>query len=613
VARDGGGEPARERKDPEQAWLTQVYRPGVPQLTFRAIGVGVLLGAVMALSNLYVVLKTGWSLGVTLTACIAAWALFRLLGGLGLSRREFGDLENNAMASVASGAGYMTGGGNLAALGALMMLTGAAPPGPWLFLWFAAVAALGVFIAIPVKRQLVNVEALPFPTGTATAETIRALHARSGEGVTKARWLAGASAVGVAVALLKDVKARWMPWNLPDAIGLPFTIAGLPAARWTLSLETSVLMLGGGALMGIRTTASMLLGAVVTYGFIGPWLVREGIVAVASYRAIVGWSLWGAAGMLVSSGLLSFAFQWESVARSFREIAALFRRGERTGGDPIAAVEIPGAWFVMGVLTVGPVVVWLMSRLFGIPWWMGALTLPLALVMAVVAARVTGETDITPTKALGPLTQFVYGGLLPGRMEANVMGANATGGVGLHSADLLTVFKTGWLLGASPRQQMAAQLIGVVAGAATIVPAFALLVPDASVLGSQAFPAPASQVWAGVSKVLVSGFGSLHPTARVAIAVGAALGVLLVLAEKLLPRSWRPWVPSPSGLGIAMVIPANNSIAMFLGSAVATWLQRRRPALADQTVVPVASGFIAGESLMGILVALLVAAGVLGR
>jgi uncharacterized oligopeptide transporter (OPT) family protein len=113
--------------------------------------------------------------------------------------------------------------------------------------------------------------------------------------------------------------------------------------------------------------------------------------------------------------------------------------------------------------------------------------------------------------------------------------------------------------------------------------------------------------------VLVSGFASLHPTARAAILVGAALGVVLVVAEKTLPPRWRAWVPSPSGLGIAMVIPANNSIAMFAGSAVATWLQRKRPALAEETVVPVASGFIAGESLMGIAVALLVAAGVLGR
>ena len=599
----------------ERRWLAEVHRPGVPQLTLRAAVTGAVLGAVMALSNLYVVLKTGWSLGVTLTACIAAWAAFKLLGSLGISRRPFGDLENNAMKSIASSAGYMTGGGNLAALGALLMLSGTVPAGGWVFAWFSAIAALGVVVAIPVKRQLVNVEQLPFPTGTATAETIRALSASGGEGMAKARWLAAAGAVGVAIALLKDVKAPWMPFNLPDFLPIPLlAIAGLPAARWTLSVETSVLMLGGGAIMGFRTTWSMLLGAVVTYGVIAPRLVAAGIIPGPGFKSIVSWSLWGAAGMLVASGLLSFAFQWRSIARSFREIGALLRPGRAGGGaDPLAEVEIPASWFAMGVLAVAPVLLWLLNRLFGVPLWAGLLTLPMALVMAVVAARVTGETDITPTKALGPVTQAVYGVVLPGRLDANVMGANATGGVGLHAADLLTDLKCGWLLGASPRQQMAGQLLGVLVGAAAVVPAFALLVPDASALGTEALPAPASVVWAGVSRVLVNGFGSLHPTARMAMGVGAALGVALVVLERALPPRWRPFVPAPSGLGIAMMIPGNNSIAMFAGSAAATWLLRRRPELAERTVVPVASGFIAGESLMGILVAVLVATGVLGR
>jgi len=612
---DPPADPAAAAAEVERRWLAEVHRPGEPQLTLRAAVTGCVLGAVMALSNLYVVLKTGWSLGVTLTACIAAWAAFKVLGGLGLSRRPFGDLENNAMKSVASSAGYMTGGGNLAALGALLLLTGAIPGPGWVFVWFAAVAALGVVVAIPVKRQLVNVEQLPFPTGTATAETIRALSAVGGDGMAKARWLAGAGAVGVALAVLKDVRAPWMPFNLPEVLPIPFlVVAGLPAARWTLSLETSVLMLGGGAIMGFKTTWSMLLGAAITYGVIAPRLVAAGIVPGPGFRSIVGWSLWGAAGMLVASGLLSFAFQWRSIARSFREIGALLRPGRAGGaGDPLAGVEIPASWFALGVLLVSPVILWLLQRLFGVPLWAGLLTLPMALVMAVVAARVTGETDITPTKALGPVTQAVYGVVLPGRLEANVMGANATGGVGLHAADLLTDLKCGWLLGASPRPQLAGQLLGVLAGAAAVVPAFALLVPDASALGTEALPAPASVVWAGVSRVLVNGFGSLHPTARLAMAAGAAIGVALVLVERALPARWRPFVPSPSGLGIAMMIPGNNSIAMFLGSAAATWLQRRRPALAERTVVPVASGFIAGESLTGILVAVLVATGALGR
>ncbi len=87
----------------------------------------------------------------------------------------------------------------------------------------------------------------------------------------------------------------------------------------------------------------------------------------------------------------------------------------------------------------------------------------------------------------------------------------------------------------------------------------------------------------------------------------------LALSEKFAPRRLRPLLPSPSGLGIAMVIPGSNCIAMFLGAAIAEWLRRRHPAVAEKTVVPVASGLIAGESLMGILIAFLIVSGVIAH
>jgi uncharacterized oligopeptide transporter (OPT) family protein len=238
---------------------------------------------------------------------------------------------------------------------------------------------------------------------------------------------------------------------------------------------------------------------------------------------------------------------------------------------------------------------------------------PLAVIMGFVAARVTGETDVTPTKALGPVTQLIYGVITPGNLSGNIMAANVTGGIGLHAADLLTTLKTGWLLGAKPRHQFYAQLFGVLAGAAIVVPAFNLILPDPSVLGSEAWPAPSCVVWAGVSKSFAGGIGALHPTARPAILAGLALGVALVLFEKFAPRKLRPLMPSPAGLGIALVLPGSNSIAMFLGAAAAEFMRRRMPALAEKTVVPVASGLIAGESLMGILIAFLVIIGVLAK
>lgn len=599
----------------EEKWLADVYRPDEPQLTVRAVVAGMLLGMVMCLSNLYVVLKTGWSVGVTVTACIMAYAIFALLRALRLSKSEFGILENNAMGSVASAAGYMTGGGNLAAFAALVMLTGIRPEAVLMVFWFAGIAALGVFAAIPIKRQLINQEQLAFPTGTATAETLKALHTHGEEGSRKAKLLGGASLIGAVIAFLRDANVSWLPFRIPSTVGLPFSIRGRPAGDFTLGFEGSLLMVGVGALMSFRTGWSVLLGAVALYGFIVPQLVEAGVITTVNYKSIASWAVWSSAGVLVSSGLMSFAFQWKSVARSVSGLWALWAdRGKATAADPLDGVECPPSWFPLGFLVLGPLVVGLAAYLFQIPWWAGLLALPLAVLMGTIAARVTGETDITPTKALGPMTQLIYGVLLPKQLVPNIMAANITGGVGLHAADLLTDLKSGYLLGARPRPQFVGQLFGCLAGAAIVVPAFNLLVPDASALGGAEFPAPSAQVWAGVSKMLSEGLASLHPSAQWGALIGVMVGIALSLAEKFAPKTVQPFVPSASGLGIAMMIPGFNSVMIFVGASIAHWLRSRRGAkAAENLTIPVASGFIAGESILGIVVKMLVAFGVLAK
>jgi len=609
------GDPgASAAKDPERYWLEHVYQGGSRQLTVRAVIAGMLIGAVMCLSNLYVILKTGWSLGVTITACILAFAVFGSLRGLGMLKKEFTDLENNAMGSVASAAGYMTGGGNMAAVPALLMLTGTLPSSGWLMVWFAVISALGVFAAIPIKRQLINIEALPFPTGTATAETIRALHGHGEVARRKSRLLGLAGLVGGLLVFLRDARFGWLT-NLPEKASLPFTILGKKASAWSLSFDFSLLLVGAGALVSFKTGWSMLLGAVLTYGFLAPAMFTQGAIPEVTYKAINSWMVWTGSAVLVSSGLLSFAFQWRSVARSFKALSGLFggKDGRQEEADPLAGIECPPQWFPIGFAVLGPIAVFLMAYLFQIPWWAGVLAMPLAVVMGVIASRVTGETDTTPTKALGPVTQLIFGGLAPGNIPANVMSANATGGVGLHSADLLTDLKSGWLLGANPRQQFVAQLFGVVAGAAVVVPVFNILVPSADMLGSEQFPAPASMVWAGVSKLLATGVSALPQTARVGALCGATLGILLVLMDRWAPKKAKAYVPSAAGFGLAIVIPGSSSIAFFLGAAIAEALRRAKPKLADDTVLPVSSGFIAGESLLGIGLAMLKAFGMMPK
>jgi OPT family oligopeptide transporter len=605
-----------ERSDPERIWKETVYRPPheAPQLTARAVVVGMLVGAVMCLSNLYVFFKSGWSLGVTLTACILAFGVFKALEAARLAK-PLGALENNALTTVASGAGFMTGGGNMAAFGALLMVTTLRPEGLLLVAWFSVIAALGVFVAIPIKRQLVNKEALPFPTGTATAETIKSLHAGAdGDGGSKAKSLAVGAVFAGLLAFFRDAKATWMPFNIPSSIPLPGTLAGLPLAKWTIALKTEVVLLGAGALMSFRTGWSLLLGAFLTYVVLAPQLLLSGLLTEPSYKNIIAFTLWPGAAMLVTSGLTSFLFDWKSVLRSFAGLAAIFTKKKADDdADVLADIEAPPAWFPLGVMVLGPIIVVLMSVLFQIPWWAGVVAVPLAVLMGFVAARVTGETDVTPTKALGPVTQLVYGVITPGNLPGNIMSANVTGGIGLHAADLLTTLKTGWLLGANPRHQLCAQLFGVVAGAVVIVPAFWLLIPDPAVLGGEEWPAPSCVVWAGVSKAFSNGLSALSTEAQIAAVVAGLLGVALALFEKLAPKGLVKFVPSASGLGIAMVIPGSNAIAMFVGSVVADQLKRRFPVIHERYTVSVSSGLIAGESLVGIGVAILIVMGVLSK
>lgn len=572
-----------------------------PQLTTRAIVFGMLIGAVMCLSNIYVFFKTGWSMGVTLTACILAWSVFKALKAANVTKEPLGVLENNALTTVASGAGYMTGGGNMAAFGALLMVTSDRPASIPLIVWFATIAALGVFAAIPIKRQLIDEDKLAFPTGTATAETLRSLHgadvAGEAEGSKKAQALGWAAGFAALVTLLRD--AKFLPFNLPGAIDLPLTLAGRALKEWTLSLKTELVLVAGGALMSFRTGWSLLLGAVLTYVFLAPALLANGAIAATGYKGIVAWTLWPGAAVLVGAGLATFVLDYKSVARSFSGLTALLP-GRKKVAPPDEGDEAPGWWFPAGFAVLGPVVIFLMGWLFHIPLWAGLIAVPLSVLMGFVAARVTGETDVTPTKALGPVTQMLYGVMTPGNLSGNIMSANVTGGIGLHAADLLTTLKTGKLLGASARQQAQAQLFGVLAGAIVVVPLFNLLIPDPSLLGGDKWPAPSCLVWAGVSKAFSNGIDAMPASARTAVWVGLALGVLLAVLERVTPKHLKAWVPSPSGLGIAMVIPGSNALAMFIGSAIAEWMRRKKPAAAERYVVPVSSGLIAGESLMGV-------------
>lgn len=599
----------------ERQWFERVYRgrgDSMRQLTLRAVLMGTCIGGILSLTNLYIGLKAGWAIGVAITACIVSFALWSAFLKVGVAKTRMTILENNCMQSTASAAGYSTGSILVSAFSAYYMLNGRPFPTGLTLAWVFFVALLGVTLAIPMKRQMINVEQLRFPTGIATAETLRALYSKGQTAVKSARALTWAAAAAALSEFLSDglhligrpaTRLRLSRWELGSLVDrLNGFVFGPAWSGRTVEFLWDPIFIGAGALMGIRAAASIFLGSTLCWAVFVPILQAHGAITGTGYRAIVPWTLWGGVSCMVAAGFLSVLLQWRAIGRAFRGFSGLFGAPSARNGpelDELDRIETPMSWFFAGQLVSLVALAWLAKKSLDLPVWESVVAVALAFVLALVACRVTGETDTTPTGPLGKVTQLTFGALNPGNMNINLMSASITSGAASSSADLLTDLKSGYLLGANPRQQFIAQFSGIFMGSAATVLAFRVLVPTASVLGSNQFPAPAAQAWRIVALALTKGFSALNPINLWSIGIGAAVGAVLTLLTAWFPRQAK-WIPSASGIGLAWTFQWFYGLLFFIGAVIAWFVERRSPEKAKLYNFPVAAGVIAGGSLMGV-------------
>jgi len=591
----------------EREWFEKVYTgrgDRMRQLTWRAVLMGAVLGGILSLTNLYIGLKAGWAFGVAITACILSYATWSGLLKLGIARTPMTILENNCMQSTASAAGYGTGSTLVSAFSAYIMINGVSLPVSELLAWVFVLAVLGVTMAIPMKRQMINIEQLRFPSGIAAAVTLRALHSTGEKAGRSARALSLAGVLAALSQFWMDGMALLGSGFAKFSLGNWFAQvnAAVFGPTWmsrTVLFQWDPIFIAGGALMGLRAGASMLLGGTLCWVVFVPIMQANGTITGEGYRDLVQWPLWGGVSCMVSAGLLSFFLQWDSIVRALRSLGSMFGRRQPAAADPVGAIETPMTWFLAGQVAATIAVVWLAKVSFDMPVWQSILAVILSFFLALVACRVTGETDTTPTGAMGKVTQLTFGALSPGNMNINLMSANITSSTASSAADLLVDLKSGYLLGANPRKQFLAQFAGIFVGTAATVMAFKAMVPDASVLGSDQFPAPAAQAWRVVALALAQGFEALEPVKLWLMIAGGSLGILLTLAARWLPK-YRAWIPMPSALGLAWTFHWYYGLLFFVGSVIGHVLERRRPAMAEEFTWPVASGVIAGGSLMGV-------------
>lgn len=560
----------------------------IPEFTPRAIIAGVILGVLIMSENVYLGLKTGSTEAGSILSSILCFAMFRA------ARQKLSILENNIAQTLSSAAGSI--GIAVSAVPALQLM-GFAIAGWQVFLWLLLIAFLGLFFAIPLRKQLIVTEGLTYPTGRACATTITAMHAEGDTAVRKARALGLTGLFSGAITWFRDA----VPIVIPSGYFPPLTLGRYALEDLSLGFSWSPILLGVGTMVGLRIGVSLLLGGLLSWAIVGPALVDNQVIEEFGGRAVREWMMWPAIALMVASGFTALAMKGGVIMRSIRSVKEV---SSERGGDS----DFPMRWWIIGILGTSIAVIIMLQLLFQVPLWLGFLIIVLAFVLSTVAMRAYGETDVNPVGTMGHANQIAAGLASPGNAVSNLAAGSVSAGCADVSADLMQVFKTGHLLGASSRRQIYAQFIGVAVGVLTAVFVLTILT-QAYALGSDELPAPGALPWKGVAELLSKGADALPPHGVMASLVGAIVGILLTLLER---KPLGRLLPSPFGLGIGLVLPGFYSCTIFLGAAIGAFIEKTWRSWSESYLMPIASGAIAGEAIVGVVIAILTVLGVLG-
>ncbi|MBI5361596.1 MAG: OPT/YSL family transporter [Planctomycetes bacterium] len=559
----------------------------VRELTPRSVIAALLVAAVIGASYPYVVLKLGFGPNISVVS-----AFFGFLA-LGLFSRSYNRWENNIVQTAGTAAGQIAFLCWL--LAAFDMLAADKSTGfqvhltTWqTFLWFSTAGILGVFLAVPLRKHFIEDEKLAFPDGLAAAETLVLLDSKGGQAKLSAYSMLGALAASAAV-----MWATTRAW-VDELFHVTFNrFSGVTGVGFSLSL----LNIGSGMIIGLRICASMLFGLVLSW-IVAPVLLADtGVIAEGSKKVdVLLWVMWPATGLLVAGGLTALALKWKTLVATFRSLA----------GASVQTGDFPLRWVITGSLVSAAALVAIQYSILGTPVWQSLLAIVLSIPLMLVAMRVLGETNWGPISTMTNVMQAMFGAISPGDMRATVVSSGITGSVAAESEGLMQDYKTGHVIGSTPRMLTWMQLFAVPVGCLALAFAYPLL-RDTYGVGEGKLSSPISVRWVGFAKILSQGFSSIHPSALWGLAIGAALGIVLTVVEQ--KKELRNFVPSPTGVGIGMLVPASAVATMFLGACL-DWIWRKSDATSAQKYsIPVASGFIAGEALIAVLIPVLVVLG----
>ena len=561
-----------------------------PELSTRSIIIGLVVAMIIGSAYPYCVLKLGFGPNLSVVSAFFGFmALVPLVFVLRLT--DTNARENNIVQTMGTSAGQTAFMAVLLAAFDMLNAKGVLNPPIYLntwqiFCWLCSASLLGILLAVPMRRHYIDEENLTYADGLAAGETIKVLHEGRESGVSRGP-LAALGLGTIASGGLMSVTQIWKPfadtWFLPGRQPM------------NIGFNWSLLSFGSGLLVGFRICLAMAIGTVISWFILPGFLVSHGMIPEQTYPATLRWVMWPATGLMVAGGLASLALKWNLIVKTFRGLK----------GSQVQRADFPMRYVVIGSIVMTVVLCVLQYFSMGSPVYLSFIAIVLSLPLMLVGLRVLGETNWGPISAMSNMMQAVFAFISPGNVPVNMSSSGLTGTIAVTSEALMQDFKAGQLVKSNPRNLTIAQLIAAPVGAIATAIVYPVLRGHFGI-GPQGLSSPISVKWAGFAELLTQGLKALPPGCLVGLVIGIVVGIVLtILAEK-----WETITPSPAAIGIGMLVPASVLMTFILGGFAQLIWARTSPQSEKDFRIPLASGLIAGEAIMAVVLAILAALGV---
>ncbi len=589
------------------------------QLTARAIILSLILTVLLAAANAYLGLFAGLTVATAIPAAVVSMGVLRLLGRSSI-------LENNIVATGAS-AGSSIAAGTIFTIPALVIM------GHWSrfdYWWVLAIAGLGgllgVLFSVPLRRTLILDQKLQFPEGVATAEVLK-VSVDPGRGLKSLSLAAGTAALfkfalsGLKLSPESFITARFFGERTIGFFGISLSPA-LLGVGYIVGFNIGVLMLSGGALswwIFIPYYNAFMSGH-------DPALAAQLVGLPAADAATLIWSrqirFIGVGAMLIG-GLWSLWSLRKSLLSGVKTGLSIRQAGR--ADVPETERDLPMSMILTGIVVfVLPLfaLYYVVVGSLGIALTMAVIMVIAGFVFSSVSGYMAGLVGSSNNPVSGiTISTILFASLIllgilgkgstVGPVAAIMIGA-VTCNAAAVAGDNLQDLKAGQLIGATPWRQQVMLGIGALASAAVMAPVLNLLLAAYGIgtpvrEGVHALAAPQAMLMASVASGI---FGNGLPWNMVAI--GAVVGAIVITLDEWLRKRGASWRAPVLAVAVGIYLPLELSTPIFAGGLIAElatrWHRRRNPGadpeLLKQNGLLFSAGLIAGEAIVGVLIAI---------